>query len=103
MRITAETLQDKLEAGFKPLIIDTRTRMEYQSGHLPGASHLPFYRAIFQASSVSVDKSKTVVIYCEHGPRAYIAALGFILAGFNKISFLKGHMHSWRSGGFPIE
>jgi len=103
LRITAEILQDKLKAGLQPLIIDTRTKMEYQSGHVPGAFHLPFYRALFQASSVTDDKSKTVVIYCEHGPRAYIAGLGFILAGFKEITYLKGHMHNWRSHDFPME
>ena len=39
--------QDQLLAGIKqgtaPVIVDVRTQGEYESGHVPGARHLPFW------------------------------------------------------------
>jgi len=101
--MSPENLCKAIDKKLPITIVDVRSKMEFQSGHVPGAIHLPFYKAIFRASSVSDKRTKDVILYCEHGPRAYLAKLGFSLAGYRKVGFLKGHMHAWRAGEYPIQ
>ena len=103
MRTTPERLSKAIDTNRAPLIVDTRSFIEFNQGHIPGAIFMPFYKALFMAASASPDKQKPVVIYCESGPRAMIAKLGFKLAGFQQVGLLKGHMHGWRNSGLPVE
>lgn len=95
-------LLTQIEKGHAPIIIDVRSAREYQSGHVPGAIHIPFWTAFTTDKLNTYDKTKEVVLYCEHGPRAGIAKLGFSLSGFNKISYLAGHMTAWKKSGHPM-
>ncbi|MCA9467301.1 MAG: rhodanese-like domain-containing protein, partial [Nitrospira sp.] len=40
--MTPEHLHRLIEARTARMIVDVRTRSEYQSGHVPGAIHSPF-------------------------------------------------------------
>jgi len=45
----------------------------------------------------------TVVVYCGHGPRAYLAGAALRRRGFERIVYLKGHMSGWRREALPVE
>lgn len=96
MQIEPDALVEKLAAGAQLLILDVRTKFEYTSGHLPGAVNLPFWKIPFSGSGFINGKDQEIVLYCEHGPRAVLAAkiLGFM--GYGKTVLLQGHMHRWR-------
>lgn len=101
--ITGKQLIEKLGSGWKAAIVDVRSGMEYTAGHVPGAIHLSFWSPLFSSDSLNADKEQPVVVYCEHGPRAYIAAYGLRHAGFKQMYYLDGHMSQWRKDGLPIE
>ena len=101
--ITGKQLIEKLESGWKPAIVDVRSGREYTAGHVPDAIHLSFWNPLFSSDSLNVDKERPVVVYCEHGPRAYIAAYGLRNKGFKQVYYLTGHMSQWRKDGLPIE
>ena len=44
-----------------------------------------------------------VVVYCGHGPRAYIAGAALRRRGFRNIVYLAGHMKKWREMKLPLE
>jgi rhodanese-related sulfurtransferase len=44
-----------------------------------------------------------VVVYCGHGPRAYMAGSILKRRGFSRVMYLTGHMKKWRELNFPIE
>ena len=98
-----DDLLTQIEQGKKPIIIDVRSSMEYDSGHVPSAIHLPFWTAFTSDLMDAYDKDTPVVLYCEHGPRAGIAKLALSLSGFQTIRYLDGHMTAWRQLGLPIE
>ncbi len=103
VEITGQGLVDKLKSGWQPTILDVRSSMEYESGHVPGARNLSFWTPIFSSSEIPAEPGIPVVIYCEHGPRAYIAAYGLRKAGFQEVFYLTGHMSQWRKDGLPVE
>ncbi|MCK5888747.1 MAG: rhodanese-like domain-containing protein [Methylococcales bacterium] len=93
----------QIQQGKKPVIVDVRSSMEYKSGHIPNAIHIPFWTAFTTGKLAIYDKATPIILYCEHGPRAGIAKLALSLSGFEKISYLDGHMTAWRQSGLPIE
>lgn len=52
------------------ILVDVRTKEEYRESHVVGAVNIP-YDTIDE--SVSLDKSKTIVVYCQSGKRSNIA------------------------------
>ena len=98
-----QELLAQISSGTAPVIIDVRSGSEYKSGHVAGALHIPFWSAFTSDKLKGQDKSKPILLYCEHGPRAGIAKLALMLSGFSKIDYLDGHMSGWKKSGLPVE
>ncbi len=101
--VSANDLLDQIKTNNAPLIIDVRSQSEYQTSHVPGAIHIPFWTAFTSDQLDTADKSQALVIYCEHGPRAGIAKMAFSISGFDKIYYLEGHMLAWKKAKLPVE
>ena len=83
------------------IILDVRSRREFDSGHVPGARHLPFWAALTRRVPAAPDTPITV--YCGHGPRAWLAKAALSARGFRRVRLLAGHMRAWRKAGRPLE
>ena len=90
------TLADAIARGTAPAILDVRSRVEYQRGHIPGAVHNPFWRLSSRLREVPARPDEPLVVYCGHGPRAWMARAVLERHGFTRIDLLTGHMHAWR-------
>ncbi len=102
-KISGTELAKLIEVGQTPLILDTRSSWEYNRGHVPGARHFPFWLSLFRADDLDYPRGDTVVVYCEHGPRASLARFALERSGFQRVVYLQGHMSGWKKAGFPIE
>lgn len=85
------------------MIVDVRSSLEYNAGHIPQAQHIPFWQSFTTDVLESQAKQNTIILYCEHGPRAGIAKFAYFLAGFKNIRYVEGHMTAWRSADLPME
>ena len=92
-----------LQSEQVPVIVDVRSTREFNAGHIPQAKHIPFWQSFTSDALDSNDKQDTLILYCEHGPRAGIAKFAYLMAGFQNILYLQGHMTSWRQAGLPME
>ncbi len=101
--MTPEELQARLTARQGPFVLDVRSDAEYREGHVPGAMHIPFQQVGARAGEIPVTSDAEIVVYCGHGPRAWMAAAVLRRRGFTNIGYLKGHMSAWRQKGFPLE
>jgi rhodanese-related sulfurtransferase len=102
-RIDPEDLHRLITQGKAPAILDVRTAAEFDEGHVPGAEHMPFQSVLARARQLRASPGEPLIVYCGHGPRAYIAAAALRARGFRAIVFLKGHMTRWRRLGLPEE
>lgn len=98
-----QELLAQIKQGHPPLIVDVRSTYEYRYSHVPGAIHIPFWSAFSTKKLAGHKKNQTIVLYCEHGPRAVVAKFAFSLSGFQNISNLAGHMTAWKKAGLPVE
>jgi rhodanese-related sulfurtransferase len=101
--ITAAELLAGIEAGTAPTVLDVRSAHEFASGHVPGAIHIPFWSLLVQSPRVPASPDDEMVVYCGHGPRAYLAGAALRSRGFRRVTYLQGHMTQWASAGLPQE
>jgi rhodanese-related sulfurtransferase len=102
-RVTPEALLASIDSGTPPVIVDVRTRREYDGGHVPGALHVPFYTLVWSRDRLPAPPEQTpalpIVVYCHHGPRAGVAWAALRLAGYTNVRYLDGHMAGWVRAG----
>src|SRR6476469_10782732 len=87
-----------IEAGSQ--VVDVRTDVEYEAGHIPGASHIPV--ADLQQRSGEFDKDKAVLLYCRSGNRSGPIADAFAASGFDEHS-IEGGLLAWSEAGLELE
>jgi hydroxyacylglutathione hydrolase len=98
-----EDLLDDIRAGHAPAIIDVRSQEEYDAGHVPGAVHLPFWTVAGRIEDIPAAHDARIVVYCQHGPRAWLAGSTLRRHGFRHVEYLRGHMHRWHRLQLPEE
>ena len=101
--IEPDALMRAIAAGIAPAIVDVRSAAEYDSGHVPGAIHLPFWQVGRKWQKLGSMRDLPVVVYCGHGPRAYIAGAALRRRGFSNVAYLAGHMKKWKAMDLPLE
>jgi rhodanese-related sulfurtransferase len=99
--IAADALLADIQSGVAPAIVDVRSRWEFTRGHVPGATHIPFWALAARISDVPASRASPVVLYCGHGPRAYFAGALLRAFGFKHVHYLRGHMWQWRRAHRP--
>lgn len=67
------------------IILDVRTPAEFDSGTVPGAINIDFKDAGFESEVNTLDKNKTVYMFCQGGVRSSKAAAKMEMLGFTKI------------------
>lgn len=101
--MTQEQLLKSIQDKTAPIIVDVRSASEYQSGHVPGAIHLPFYSFWSRHEEINSKEEDPVILYCEHGPRAGIAKFALWTLGYTNLAYLEGHMSGWKERGLPLK
>jgi rhodanese-related sulfurtransferase len=108
---TAEVSTEELRrilADRSAIVLDTRTRAEFDAGHIPGARNLDA-PASAQVAAVETlvngDKSKALVLYC-NGPYCQASrrvAEQLVTAGFTNVRRYQLGIPIWRALGGPTE
>lgn len=75
----------------KMIIIDVRTKEEFESGHVDGAINIDFCREDLEEVLSKLDKSKKYGVYCRSGARssrvvALMKQLGFEVEDLGGVS-----------------
>jgi rhodanese-related sulfurtransferase len=92
-----------IEGGTGPLVLDVRSEKEYARGHVPDAVNIPHDQLAARLSEIGSSSEQPIVLYCESGRRAGMAAATLREAGFSSVHHLTGDMSAWRNAGLPTE
>lgn len=83
-------------------LVDVRTPEEYAEGHLERAVNIDVNDSTFlQHATASLEKGKTVTVYCRSGKRSAFAASLLAKQGYNVINLLGGIL-AWKEDRKPI-
>lgn len=84
------------------LMLDVRTRAEYEGGHIIDARHIPQDEIAQSAETLKKYRDKVVVACCESGARSGAAARVLRAQGFAKVVNLRGGLQAWRAENLPL-
>jgi rhodanese-related sulfurtransferase len=101
--ISPAALLERIRRGEGPAVLDVRSPAEFAEGHVPGAVNVPFTTVLAGSAEVHAPKAQAVVVYCGHGPRAWLAGEALRWRGYARVTYLRGHMAGWRRAGLGEE
>ena len=76
-------------------LIDVRTAAEYNRSHLAGAVNFSYLNFHIGRDVDTLDRNKTVLIYCQTCHRSPLAVRKMKKMGFRKVYDLKGGYKNW--------
>lgn len=79
------------------IVLDVREDYEYASGHIDKAINLPLGQVEYGIDGVTVDKEKTLLVYCHSGARSASATQMLQAIGY-KNAYNFGGIASWSYG-----
>ena len=86
-------LEERLDKGEKPVLVDVRLGYEFAAGHIPGALNIPLGQLKNLVSELSQDKE--IIFVCHDGPMGDMAANYLLEQGYTKVGNLVGGMGAW--------
>ncbi|NLT58034.1 MAG: rhodanese-like domain-containing protein, partial [Clostridiales bacterium] len=84
-KITAEEAKSRIDSGDALVVLDVRTKAEYEAGHIPGAVLLPNEHISSQALEQLPDLEAEILVYCRSGNRSAQAAKKLIKLGYTDV------------------
>lgn len=90
---------EKLRADRKNVVLDVRTKKEFEAGHVPGAINLDWYAPDFAEQVSRLDKNKTYLVHCAGGVRSAKACGKMSQLDFPKLYNLEGGFKAWEKAG----
>jgi phage shock protein E len=94
---------EKLRVEKKNVVLDVRTKKEFEEGHIPGAVNMDVNAADFQEKVAKLDKSKTYLVHCAAGRRGAKACDQMSKLDFVKLYNLEGGFKAWEKAGNKSE
>jgi rhodanese-related sulfurtransferase len=82
------------------LLIDVRDREEWQTGHAPGAHHVPLVELPPHLERIPPDRE--VLFICQSGMRSARAVSQARSRGLQHSANVRGGMAAWEKAGLPV-
>lgn len=79
------------------LVVDVRSKLEFWTGHLPGAICIPvddLARALLERADITIDSR--ILVYCGSGKRSAAAASELRAAGYKDVIDAGGLSAAWQ-------
>lgn len=84
------------------LLIDVRTDLEYQKGHIDGSIHIPLLQLQDKIQHVAEDINAVIYLYCLSGSRSVVAAETLESLGYTHAYSMTSGLLAWRMKGYPL-
>jgi glyoxylase-like metal-dependent hydrolase (beta-lactamase superfamily II)/rhodanese-related sulfurtransferase len=85
------------------LILDVREHSTFEKSHLAGAINIPRGQLELRVNDKLLDPTQRIVVYCEEGQIAILAAATLREMGFGRAVALDGGMQAWQTAGYPLQ
>lgn len=82
-------------------VLDVRGAGEWEAGHIPGTLNIPLGELDQRLDEIPRDRA--VIVHCQTGARAAMAASILRARGFNDVREFPGGFAEWQAAGHPVE
>jgi rhodanese-related sulfurtransferase len=94
---------DKLRQDKANMVLDVRTKKEFEAGHIPNAVNLDFNAPGFAQRVSALDTNKVYLVHCAAGVRSARACAEMDRLGFRHLYDLAPGFKAWEKAGKPVE
>lgn len=98
--VNVAQVQEQLGKG-AIVLVDVRSRAEWEGGHIPGALHIPLGE--LAERQTEIPSTGPVVVQCRTGGRAAIGASLLQRLGRTNVLKFDGGYLAWQAAGHPVE
>ena len=98
--MNANELNEKLNNGKRPLVIDVRQPEEYRAGHITGSKLIPL--GDLSKRIHELPKDREIVCVCASGSRSHSATKILVGAGYTAVN-MQGGMFMWQRAQLPVK
>jgi len=99
--ITVKQARNLIETNLYLVILDVRTKLEFDSGHIEGAINIPVEEIQQRLEELNLDDE--ILVYCRTGVRSSKAMQILSNNGFSRVYNMLGGIEAWKQEGYPIE
>ncbi|AKL68308.1 rhodanese-like domain-containing protein [Streptomyces sp. Mg1] len=100
--LTPTALQQLIDSGRGPRVLDVRTPGEFRTVHIPGSYNVPLDTLREHRVELLTHLDEDVVLVCRSGARAAQAEQALAEAGLPNLRVLDGGMMAWEAAGAPV-
>ncbi len=103
-------LEERLNIGSKPLLLDVREPYEYAAMHIEGSLNVP--RGILETAceydyeetlpELVEARAQEIIVVCRSGNRSVLAAFNMQLIGYEDVKSLKTGLRGWNDYEQPL-
>ncbi|MBO5868692.1 MAG: rhodanese-like domain-containing protein [Oscillospiraceae bacterium] len=93
-QITQEEAKNLLDTAENFVLLDVRTREEYEDAHIPGAILIPVDEVEERAARELPDKNQLILVYCRSGNRSKTASQVLANMGYTNVQEFGG-INDW--------
>ena len=94
---------EKLWQDKKNIVLDVRTKKEFENGHIPGAMNLDVNSAEFDQKVAKLQKDRVYLVHCAAGVRSARACDKMSRLGFPHLIDLAPGFKGWEKAGKQVE
>jgi len=87
--VSSSKAKKMIESGEIQLVVDVRTKFEWDRGHYKGAKHIPVTK-MNPSKFQGLSKKTGILVYCNTGQRARSAADTIKGYGFENVFYIEG-------------
>ncbi|NNG01521.1 MAG: rhodanese-like domain-containing protein [Desulfobacteraceae bacterium] len=88
--------------NIRPLVLDVRTKREYDGGHLENSLLIPVQELQHRVRELNGHKDEDILIYCATGNRSTVASKILLDNGFKRIYNMRDGIVEWGGKKLPI-
>lgn len=101
--ISPSLAKQAIELNAGAVMVDVRSKQEYDEGHISGAILIP-EETLYQKISLTLpDKTRTVYLYCQTGQRGAVSTRLLRSMGYDKAYNLENGINGWKAAGNKID
>jgi thiosulfate/3-mercaptopyruvate sulfurtransferase len=100
--LTAADFMEMYTRGDDFVLIDVRTKREFDEGYIPGAVHIPYTELDTRIDELGLSKDQKIVLYCEAGVRSKKGANALLNREFTNILDVTDGIRGWKALGGEI-
>lgn len=94
-KITGEEAKEMMNQISDIIILDVRTKEEFDAGHIEGAKLIPYDIIEDNEEIKLLDNASTILVYCRSGRRSALAVKTLIELGFTNV-YDFGGINDWQ-------